>query len=232
MNARWKNRYGRVVVAMLTGPLLIGIAIFWKGRTGSVVQEAGATEIGSTQTGSTETGSTETGAAASVSSGIEATPPKGQHYVGKNTCAACHFDKYRTWKHEKHALAFEILPIKYRQDPKCLICHTTGYGESTGYKDVTTPQLAGITCESCHGPGSEHVKLAQELFLGAEAEVSLETEQKIRNSIELFLEKQTGESEEARKQAMDSIYRIRPGNACVQCHTTKAHQAHLYYDKE
>jgi hypothetical protein len=216
MNARWKNQYGQVIAALLTGPLLIGFAILGTGQTGAGVQEAEAAEVGSTAS----------------ASGSEVTPPKGQHYVGKNTCAACHFDKYRTWKHEKHALAFEILPLKYRQDPKCLICHTTGYGESTGYKDVTTPHLAGITCESCHGPGSEHVKLAQKLFLGAEAEVSLETEAKIRNSIELFLEKRTAASEEARKQAMNSIYRIRPGNACVQCHTTKAHQAHLYYDKD
>jgi len=207
MNACWNHRYGQVIVALLVGLTLSGFALFC---TGLVAFGAEETE----------------------STGKEATPPKGQHYVGKNTCAACHYSKYRIWKHEKHALAFEILPQKYRKDPKCLNCHTTGYGEATGYKDATTPQLAGITCESCHGPGSGHSKMAQKLFLGAEAEVTLEDEQKIRDSIALFLEKHTAESEEAEKQARNSIYRIHTGNVCVQCHTTKAHQAHLDYDKE
>jgi hypothetical protein len=212
MNARWNHRYGQVLIALLAGLVLSGFAVFFTGQIASGVEENVFTETRSSET--------------------KATPPNGQHFVGKNTCAACHYDKYRIWKQDKHALGFEILPKKYREDPKCLICHTTGYGEPTGYKDASTPHLAGTTCESCHGPGSEHVKLAQKLFLGAETEVSLETEQKIRNSIELFLEKHTAESEEAEKQARKSIHLIRPGNACVQCHTSKAHQVHLSYDKE
>jgi hypothetical protein len=162
----------------------------------------------------------------------EAMPPKNQHYVGKNTCAACHYSQYRIWKLDKHAIAFDILPKKYRKDPKCLVCHTTGYGEPTGYKDESTPQLAGTTCETCHGPGSEHAKLAQKLFLGAETDITLEAEQRIRDSIELFLEKDTQESRKAVIQARSSIFRIRPGNACVKCHTSKAHKAHMEYDKE
>jgi mono/diheme cytochrome c family protein len=216
MNTCWKHRYGQLFFTMLAGFILVGFVIFLSIQLAFGVEETVAS--GEAE----ETGTTEK----------EAAPPKGQHYVGRNTCAACHYDKFRAWKHDKHALGIEILPQKYRQDPKCLICHTTGYGEPTGYKDASTPQLAGITCESCHGPGSEHAKLAQKLFLGAQFEVTAETEQKIRNSIALFLEKNTVESKEAKKQARNSIYRIRPGNACVQCHTSKAHQAHMEYDKE
>ena len=217
MNARWRRRYGQILISMLAGLFLIGLAVLWTSQAASGVQESN---------------STETLPAGSPSSGKGAAP-KNQNYVGKNTCAACHYDKYRTWKHEKHALAFEILPKKYRQDPECLNCHTTGYGEPTGFKDsATTPHLAGITCESCHGAGSEHAKLAQELFLGAESEVSLESEQEIRSSIELLLEKDTAESKQAEKDARASIDPVRSSNACVQCHTSKAHQAHVYYDKE
>jgi hypothetical protein len=212
MSAHLNHRFGQVIVAMLASFILCGFALFYTGLIAFSAEETESIEKGATEK--------------------EAKPPKDQKYVGKNTCAACHYAKYRTWKLEKHASAFEILPQKYRKDPKCLPCHTTGYGEPTGYKDASTPHLAGITCETCHGPGSEHSKLAMKLFLGAEAEVTLETEQEIRNSIELFLKKHTVESEKAEKQARDSIYRFRSDILCIHCHTSKAHQAHLDYEKE
>ena len=212
MNALRDHRFGQAIVVALAGLMLSGLAMFV--LTKITLGDQVALE------------------AKEKSEKIEATPPKDQKYVGKNTCAACHYSKYRTWKHEKHAKGFDILPKKYRTDPECLVCHTTGFGEPTGYKDASTPQLAGITCETCHGPGSEHVKLAQKLFLTAEVEVTLEAEKKIRDSIELFLEKDTIAAQEAKKKARGSIFRIQPGNACVKCHTTKAHQAHLDYDKE
>lgn len=60
----------------------------------------------------------------------------------------------------------------YTQDPKCLKCHTTGYGESGGY---TIPDaqdrkaqgqaeaLAGVGCEACHGPASKYVEILDEI---------------------------------------------------------------------
>ena len=207
MYAHWNHRYGQKIVALLVGFSLGGLFLV----------DAGTIAFGAEEKAQEQ----------------EATPPKGQHYVGKNTCAACHYTQYRVWKSDKHAIAFDILPKKYRKDPKCLVCHTTGYGEPTGFKDIkSTPQLAGTTCETCHGPGSEHAKLAQTLFLGAETDVTLDAEKKIRDSIALFVEKDTVETREAEKLARSSIFRIRPGNACVKCHTAKAHEAHLEYDKD
>ena len=60
----------------------------------------------------------------------------------------------------------------YTTDADCLKCHTTGYGEEGGYAipdaknkraQRKAAQLEGVGCESCHGPGSEYVKIFEEI---------------------------------------------------------------------
>lgn len=133
-------------------------------------------------------------------------PPEGQTFMGSKQCASCHLDQYLAWKKTKHAKAFEILPAKYRADTSCLKCHTTGHGEPTGYKDASTAALAGTSCEACHGPGSKHGEIAKGL---ANQKLTKEQEAYVRSTIPLTL----------------------PGNACIQCHETKAHKKHPPYDK-
>ena len=138
----------------------------------------------------------------------EPTPPKSQSYIGTKNCAVCHFEKYKTWKLEKHAKAFDILPDKYREDKSCLKCHTTGYNEESGYKTIADTHLAGTSCEACHGPGSKHREICQTLASAKK----LSTEQEAL--------------------ARDSIWLLKPGNICIDCHATKGHQAHPKYDKQ
>ena len=136
-----------------------------------------------------------------------AQPPEGQTYIGTKKCAACHFKQYMVFRKTKHAKSFDILPDKYKADTNCLECHTTGHGEPSGYKDASTPELAGTSCEACHGPGSKHGEIA----LG-------------------FGKKKLTEEEETIVRG--SIYKIRQDNACVKCHATKAHKEHPKYDKD
>jgi hypothetical protein len=131
----------------------------------------------------------------------EEAPPAGQTYTGVKRCSACHFEQYLTWKKTGHAKAFEILTAKYQTDQKCLKCHTTGLGEETGYKDqATTSALAGVTCETCHGPGSQHEVIGQKY-----AKVKTLTP-------------------EQEKEVRGSIWKMKPKNVCVECHNQQAHK--------
>jgi hypothetical protein len=138
--------------------------------------------------------------------GEEISTGQDRIHIGTLKCAACHFQQFRTWRESKHAHAFDILPAKYRADATCLKCHATGYGHATGYKGAATPNLAQVSCEACHGPGSEHAEMA----LG-------------------FLEKEITTADEARIRG--AIVKMLP-NACMECHVTAAHKPHPPYDKE
>lgn len=138
-------------------------------------------------------------AQAAESEAAEPAPPEGQTYTGAKGCASCHFEQFMSWKKTKHAKAFDALTAKYQGDATCLECHTTGYGQPTGFKDAaTTSDLAGITCETCHGPGSEHEKVVQ-----------------------AFGQKELSPAET--QQAKDSIWLLLPKNICIDCHKVQGH---------
>ena len=86
-------------------------------------------------------------------------------YVGPKKCKMCHINQFKSWEENmpQHENALKSLPADKQKDADCIKCHTTGYGKDSGYKDeATTPDLAGVTCEACHGPGSEHIAAAKE----------------------------------------------------------------------
>lgn len=136
-----------------------------------------------------------------------AEPPADQTFTGAKACSACHFDQFLTWKQTKHAKGFEILPAKYKKDESCLKCHTTGFGEATGYKDAKTPDLVGTSCEACHGPGSKHAEIAKG-----------------------FGTKKLDKDEEA--YVRSTIHKVLPGNICKDCHLAQTHKKHPPYDKK
>ncbi len=63
--------------------------------------------------------------------------------VGPETCKACHPAAYASWRDGPHARAFESLPERSRRDKRCLSCHAPDLESG----------VAGVTCETCHGPG-------------------------------------------------------------------------------
>lgn len=92
-------------------------------------------------------------------------------YIGAEKCKMCHNkptdgNAYKIWSESLHAKAMKSLSsqasLDYAKknniadptkDPKCLKCHSTA--GSVPATDITTLTAAeGVSCESCHGPGS------------------------------------------------------------------------------
>jgi hypothetical protein len=81
-------------------------------------------------------------------------------YVGSETCIKCHRSAGVIWAKSGHAKAFATLVERNADaDPKCIGCHTTGFGSVSGYRrEFGAAKLVNTGCESCHGPGSLHVR--------------------------------------------------------------------------
>jgi len=106
-------------------------------------------------------------------------------FVGSKKCADCHEPSYDVWKKTGHARAWETLkqldpPRNF--DPECISCHVIGWHPTkhfpyeTGFwSEDTTPALTDVGCESCHGPGKNHVK--------AEMGSDLELQEKLQKAM-------------------------------------------------
>jgi hypothetical protein len=89
--------------------------------------------------------------------------PQEMAYTGSERCAPCHEQAFAVWAKSGHAHAFQTL-VSAQQDfnPKCLPCHTIGYGQKGGYLSPQgTPLLENVGCEACHGPSSRHPETLQ-----------------------------------------------------------------------
>jgi peroxiredoxin/nitrate/TMAO reductase-like tetraheme cytochrome c subunit len=88
--------------------------------------------------------------------------PTFAEYTGSEACRSCHEKEFATWSHQPHAAAVAKLEDPAEtSNPECLRCHTTAFGKPGGFptdgRPAQLPDLAVVGCESCHGPGGEHV---------------------------------------------------------------------------
>ncbi len=97
-------------------------------------------------------------------------------FVGPQTCTEkCHQQQGESWAKTRMARSFDALrpgtyakekemvgldpEADYTEVEECLRCHTTGYGLVGGFVSFEeTPEMAGVTCEACHGPGGMYVE--------------------------------------------------------------------------
>jgi peroxiredoxin len=84
---------------------------------------------------------------------------KSAAYVGSQSCMECHAKEFERWQGTPHAGAFGTLEKAGKAgDAKCQACHTTGFGQPGGFAAASANDaLRGVGCESCHGPGGDHV---------------------------------------------------------------------------
>ncbi|MDN3514120.1 MAG: hypothetical protein NG747_06940 [Candidatus Brocadia sp.] len=92
--------------------------------------------------------------------------PNGLSYVGSFACAICHKILYDHWSKTIHGASYDTLVnAGHQYDPECIKCHTTGYGDISGFLSYEKNQnLINVGCESCHGAGSGHIKNVNDVY--------------------------------------------------------------------
>jgi hypothetical protein len=93
-------------------------------------------------------------------------------YVGAKTCKMCHNnpakgEQYNKWSSTLHSKAFTTLSsdaamtyakangiVDPSKEAKCLKCHSTAASVDASLLEASITKEEGVSCESCHGPGS------------------------------------------------------------------------------
>jgi len=94
-------------------------------------------------------------------------------YIGADKCKLCHNkpatgEQYNKWLSDPHSKALKSLSSQASLDyakkngitdpakePKCLKCHSTYEKAGASLRGGILPE-EGVSCESCHGPGSAY----------------------------------------------------------------------------
>lgn len=137
--------------------------------------------------------------------------------VGSKECGECHKAEVHTWRDTHHATTFNLLPRnkntkkitknmgikRIKKDSACATCHFTSVLDGD-----KTKAISGISCESCHGPAKEWVKVHGD-YGGKKVTKEMETpEHKVERLAQI---------EKAGMIRPHDLYRV--AENCYQCHT-------------
>ena len=171
-------------------------------------------------------------------------------YVGSNRCKNCHKDAFDAWEKTRHHHATDTLedvkkerpPLGRQFDPECMKCHVTGFEHLGGYDhpvpnlaawvpgprpilkpgelDAHNKKLRGVGCESCHGPGSEHVKAGGNGKL-TPAEIQTINPYRPTDRERQLEDKKRTPPEEAEYQKLFTPRLDALGRMCIHCHDSE-----------
>ncbi|NPA68143.1 MAG: cytochrome C554 [Chlorobi bacterium] len=85
-------------------------------------------------------------------------------YIGASKCKMCHNkaakgEQYNKWLSGPHSKAMQSLKGDEVNNPECLKCHSTAGAADPGLIAGITKE-EGVSCESCHGPGSAYKSMS------------------------------------------------------------------------
>jgi hypothetical protein len=98
------------------------------------------------------------------------------NYIGATACIDCHEETVQQWAQTPHARALDSLKaIGQQNNAACLTCHSVGFETPLGFQsEATTAHLAGVQCESCHGPAANHVAIPRDFSVRPKVTVASE----------------------------------------------------------
>jgi predicted CXXCH cytochrome family protein len=81
----------------------------------------------------------------------------------QTTCGNCHVSHQTDWATTKHATAYADLTASAGAQDFCFSCHTVNelgnsLTDTSGWHVVQDTAYYDVQCESCHGPGADHVE--------------------------------------------------------------------------
>lgn len=156
-------------------------------------------------------------------------PPAPNRFVGAERCKNCHEakeagDQFGTWHQQEHAKAFDVLASEEAKkvaakagvaDPQksdqCLKCHVTAFGEPKENVHRSFDAKLGVQCESCHGPGEQHVKAR----------------------MKAAADEEEGKPPSYTKIPDDEIVKQAPLETCTKCHNEESptYKPFCYHDR-
>ena len=83
--------------------------------------------------------------------------------TNKTVCGSCHVSQQGKWQTTAHADAFKTLETSGRMQGLCQACHTVNNlgnvltDTVSGWRSTKDARYHDVQCESCHGPGLQHV---------------------------------------------------------------------------
>lgn len=146
-------------------------------------------------------------------------------YAGSARCMECHEGVHGSATDTAHARAFinpNFVAKGGQTNSSCLVCHTVGYGLPSGFvsKDDlnSNPRLAGVQCESCHGPAADHAENEQDFVVRPRVELAGQVCGGCHNegSHQPVFEQWKSSGHFAVVEDMNPAGRI---NACGRCHS-------------
>jgi hypothetical protein len=133
--------------------------------------------------------------ALSAMTGPSAAPARADaKYIGVSKCKNCHKsehsgDQYTVWEKGPHAKAYEALASDAakkagaargvadpQKAPECLKCHVTAYGVDEKQIKKGFKIEDGVQCETCHGPGENHMKARMKAAMSGKTDPAVPAE--------------------------------------------------------